>query len=60
MQSCDVICRTVDGEKQEFLAFMEAKDSSEGPIKVAIRKKVYKCLEVCYAIAVKLHSLKCS
>ena len=30
-----------------FLVFMEAEDSSEGLVKVAMCKKVYKCLEVC-------------
>ena len=31
----------------EFLVFMAAEDSSEGLVKTAMRKKVYKCLEVC-------------
>ena len=31
----------------KFLVFLEAADSSEGLVKVATRKKVYKCLEVC-------------
>ena len=30
-----------------FLVFMAAEDSSEGLVKAAMRKKVYKCLEVC-------------
>ena len=33
-------------ENGEFLVFMQAKDSSEGLVKVAMHKKVYKCLEV--------------
>ena len=33
--------------EEEFLVFMPAKDSSEGLVKAATRKKVYKCLEVC-------------
>ena len=28
----------------KFLVFMDADDSSEGLVKVATRKKVYKCL----------------
>ena len=44
----DVIWRTDYGEKNgEFLVFMDAEDSSEGLVKAATRKKVYKCLEVC-------------
>ena len=32
----------------EFLVFWETEDSSsEGLVKVAARKKVYKCLEIC-------------
>ena len=31
----------------QFLVFMDTEDSSEGLVKVAMRKKVYKCLEVC-------------
>ena len=27
-------------------SFMEPEDSSEGLVKVAVRKKVYKCLDV--------------
>ena len=34
------------GENGEFLVFMDAEDSSEGLVKVATWKKVYKCLEV--------------
>ena len=34
-------------KNSEFLVFMEAEDPSEGLVKVAMRKKVYKCLEVC-------------
>ena len=29
----------------EFLAFMEAEDSSEGLFKVAVHRKVYECLQ---------------
>ena len=44
----DVIWRTDYGGKNgEFLVFMDAEDSSEGLVKAATRKKVYKCLEVC-------------
>ena len=44
----DVIWRTDYGWKNgEFLVFMDAEDSSEGLVKAATRKKVYKCLEVC-------------
>ena len=35
------------GKNGEFLVFMAAEDSSEGLVKAATRKKVYKCLEVC-------------
>ena len=35
------------GGNGEFLVFMDAEDSSEGLVKAATRKKVYKCLEVC-------------
>ena len=31
----------------EILVFIAAEDSSEGLVKAATRKKVYKCLEVC-------------
>ena len=41
----DVIWRTDYGEKT--VVFMAAEDSSEGLVKAATRKKVYKCLEVC-------------
>ena len=34
------------GKNGEFLVFMDAEDSSEGLVKAAMRKKVYKCLEV--------------
>ena len=30
---------------------MDAEDSSEGLVKAATRKKVYKCLEVCAKLA---------
>ena len=48
----DVIMRTdyedrLWGENGEFLVYMDAEDSSEGLVKAATRKKVYKCLEVC-------------
>ena len=43
----DVIWRTDCGKNGEFLVFMDAEDSLEGLVKVAMRKKVYKCLEVC-------------
>ena len=36
----------LNGKNSEFLVFTEAEDSSEGLVKVAMRKKVYKCLEV--------------
>ena len=42
----DVIWRTDYGGKKR-LVFMDAEDSSEGLVKAATRKKVYKCLEVC-------------
>ena len=35
------------GKNSEFLVFMDAEDSSEGLVKAATWKKVYKCLEVC-------------
>ena len=34
-------------KNDEFLVFWENEDSSEGLVKVATRKKVYKCLKVC-------------
>ena len=43
----DVIWRTDYGKNSEFLVFMAAEDSSEGFVKAATWKKVYKCLEVC-------------
>ena len=43
----DVIWRTDWGKNGEFLVFMGAEESSEGLVKAAMRKKVYKCLEVC-------------
>ena len=48
MRCCDVIWRTTEWEKKhdEFLVFMKAEDSSEGIVKVATRKKAYKCLKV--------------
>ena len=35
------------GKNGELLVFMDAEDSSEGLVKAATQKKVYKCLEVC-------------
>ena len=44
----DVIWRTdYWGKNGKFLVFMDAEDSSESLVKAAMRKKVYKCLEVC-------------
>ena len=43
----DVIWRTNYGKNGEILVFMAAEDSSEGFVKAATRKKVYKCLQVC-------------
>ena len=37
----------LNGQNGEFLVFMDAEDSSEGLVKAALCKKVYKRLEVC-------------
>ena len=47
MRFHDVIWRIDYGKNGEFLVFMAAEDSSEGLVKAATQKKVYKCLEVC-------------
>ena len=39
--------KQLNGKNDEFLAFMEAADSAENLVKVAIRENIYKCLEAC-------------
>ena len=44
--ACDSVTSFGGQIMVSLLVFMDAEDSSEGLVKVATRKKVYKCLEV--------------
>ena len=43
------MCDSVTSFEGQIIVFMDTEDSSEGLVKVAMCKKVYKCLEVCQA-----------